>query len=697
MVLMVIMKVRSNVRPSPQIAILAAAIVTLSFASQASASDADKCASMIQLAYGKYYGCTLKAHSKATKKGEEVVDLLRCQAKLDKLVDRAKGRYGPACPDINPTVFIDFANQCVADTAGASTGTTPASELAAAETACTGGTAFDATSGRCRPLADVYAADPPEIDQIRIDPHDDNTAANVEVTFSDGERRRLPSSFTLDAGDRNPITLTAQTRDRLVYSGTIPYDRAEWQTYNEALAASFAAADGKPTAYFEGRVKVGEATASPPFLPTGAGKAAAFFPPVMPFVMPVVDPEKTLMITHTDVVEDTSRTFDPCGGGIGTPTGTPMGAWTFGRLMTDMANTLSTSIDPETLTRSMMESWLIPQLVNGHNVAERLAMQDVLDRWEAASGGTGTLDLGIAPFRLLAIVNRTDLRQTSAYGGGDCGEGRFVFGLIDTDTCNSLRFGLIFEYGVPISSCRGCRKYARKWLDLQDPTLAPVGSPAYNTALEDITQIFAGPGADPSKPNGNPLNQIRTNENALETIWEQREFTLSPATGLLEPATTKQNPDMLLNFTTDLENWANPIATDICANNFTVPDEHPIGTPFLAGAVPYFFGDFFDGTMPPLGMPDRCARFELSLNTCAACHSGETNTTFCHVGNNCTRPVGAPAALSGFLTGITVPDPADGAPIRDFNDLERREIDLWMAANVPCFPRLALPILKAVH
>lgn len=271
-----------------------------------------------------------------------------------------------------------------------------------------------------------------------------------------------------------------------------------------------------------------------------------------------------------------------------------------------------------------------------------------------------------------------------------------MFGLVDTtNNCEPLPFGLIFAYGVPIRSCVGCRNYARKWLDLQ--SLLPIGSAAYNTELEAITDVFTAAGADPSKPNRSSLKQIRTNENTLHPDWEMREFVLSPVSGMLEAETTKQNPKMSLNESSALENWANPIATDICANNFSVPDEHPVGTSFLAGGVIYDSGFFFDGTMPPLGMPDRCARHELSLNSCAGCDAAETSTSFCHVGNRCRRFAGFPVDLSGFLIGISVDDPADVSPTRFFADLDRRESDLWIAAHVPCFARLALPVLEVVH
>jgi hypothetical protein len=56
-----------------------------------------------------------------------------------------------------------------------------------------------------------------------------------------------------------------------------------------------------------------------------------------------------------------------------------------------------------------------------------------------------------------------------------------------------------------------------------------------------------------------------------------------------------------------------------------------------------------------------------------------------------TTALGSPAALSGFLTGITVTDPAFGAPTRTFNDLARRQSDLVGVANSAC---LAFPLVE---
>ena len=172
-----------------------------------------------------------------------------------------------------------------------------------------------------------------------------------------------------------------------------------------------------------------------PFAFGSAGAASAttgssFGPPPPPGVF------KSLMITDLSVVQDPARTWDPCNPGGGTP----MGAWTFGRLMTDMANTPVTGIPASEFVRRWLRSWQFDQTINFDGVPNRDAAirAQMLDAWQAASGGPGVpLNLAIAPFRLLAIVNRVDLRANTTYGGGSSnnpcdppclgGEARFVF------------------------------------------------------------------------------------------------------------------------------------------------------------------------------------------------------------------------------------------------------------------------------
>ena len=113
--------------------------------------------------------------------------------------------------------------------------------------------------------------------------------------------------------------------------------------------------------------------------------------------------------------------------------------------------------------------------------------------------------------------------------------------------------------------------------------------------------------------------------------------------------------------------------------------------------MPYNAGDFFDYPGSTASIQNLCARFRLSLNSCSGCHARETNTFFTHVGSAGTRPLGQPAALSGFLTGAVVSDPVGVSAPQTFNDLDRRQQDLWAAANVPCLPAMAFQPLRGVH
>src|SRR5690606_1273759 len=117
---------------------------------------------------------------------------------------------------------------------------------------------------------------------------------------------------------------------------------------------------------------------------------------------------ESLMITDKSVVQDPKRTYDPCTG-----TGNADGVWTFKHLMTEMANEPRSGLTPEDFTLEFLLTWLFPRDINSDLVTERPAMWDtVVEPWLLASGGR-TLDLDKAPFRLLAIVNRLDLRKTT--------------------------------------------------------------------------------------------------------------------------------------------------------------------------------------------------------------------------------------------------------------------------------------------
>jgi hypothetical protein len=505
-----------------------------------------------------------------------------------------------------------------------------------------------------------------------------------------GARARVEVRFAPDRKGGKPITIQPEEREVVLRDDGTEGDSVASDGIFSALINLSAAElqseqvdrPGRVAAQFQGRVQ----------LPTQRVPSAAvrdlrrialkFRVPLDIFA--IVDPNlesRSLMINDPAVVRDPSRTFDRCTG-----TGTEMGKWTFGHLVTEMANQAATSISPSDFTKAWLAQWQSNQTVNTFTIPARAQITSmIIDPWIAASGGSGSLDLGKAPFRLLAIVNRVDLRENLVYGGGSAGEGRFVFEALDTRNgqCNPLPFTVIFEYGIHKKSCMQVKAWAKQWYDLR--TIAPT-DPSYAPALEAITEQFVAAGTNPSQlPNRNSISQVRTNERAIGIPWELREFGLD-GTGHLASTTTKREPDTNLHNTDALVNWINANSAVIAAQKHSVPLSVS-GTAFLASRAPipgdntgFFWGRGGD-------IPTANARFGLSVNTCSGCHTGETKTQFTHV-----KPqTGPPAALSGFLTGIDVIDPdttdADNST-RHFDDLERRAADLDGLVNSICIRQI---------
>ena len=359
---------------------------------------------------------------------------------------------------------------------------------------------------------------------------------------------------------------------------------------------------------------------------------------------------------HELTIRDTSIVDDPIRTSFGSPVGTPhRGAWTFGRLMRDMAKT---EADAPALAEQLFRSWLQNQTVNGFTLQARPSVQQVVfNNWPRTQDGQ--LDLDRSPLRLLAIVNRLDLRDLSR---GDAGEGRFVFGVLGPGN-NPEQFTVILEFSLQAHSTDDVLGWANAWHALSSH---PFPSEEYNLALEAITARFSGRNAAPDRPNGSGLDQLRTNEISLAPRWEFRQFGLSASTGLLEPRGIDLTPDLSFNNTSTLARFVNANAASIIADQFTVPAQFE-GAPFLAGSV---FNDLIEWNAPGINSGE--ARFHLSLNTCNGCHGPETNTTFLQIS---PRFPGQTAQLSGFLTGTTVFDPQTGVS-RTLNDLARRNTDL---------------------
>lgn len=442
--------------------------------------------------------------------------------------------------------------------------------------------------------------------------------------------------------------------------------------------------------------------------------------------------DRVLMIRDPLVVHDPLRTFDVC-----TNTGTPMGVWTFGHLMTEMANQTASGISPSTFVENWLNHWLANQNINNFTVPNRAAaMQALINDWRNASGG-GPLDLSIAPFRLLAITPRVDLRTTVGGSGGygstgagaflDAGEARFTFGVVlpqnyvqsrplmsigagvIPNNCLATLFSVIFEYRVPKCECRDVRAWARAWRRLNN--FVP-GSATYNGLLERLTRTFTDRNRNPARPNRSAIGQVRSNEIALQIPWEIREFQLRmmPFSFLLE-TTTADSPDDSFNVRPgfpapppDFGNFVIDVFNGVTGPS--VPLLYPLGSGnnFLGAhpRTPNPGTTFWSAAIfPTCAAPDQ-TRHLTSFGTCNGCHARETNTVFQHIVSNAPPP----APISQFLTGTVPPvaDPVDGVcgpnppfpTMREFDDLARREIDINVVAKMIC-ARFRPVVLKAVN
>ena len=432
-----------------------------------------------------------------------------------------------------------------------------------------------------------------------------------------------------------------------------------------------------------------------------------------------------LFINDLGVIEDPGRTYNPCTG-----VGTPMGAWTFGRLMTEMANESVTGVSASDFVLNWLASWDSDQTVNGDLLHQEDMQVRIRRDWLAASRANGlpegVLDMSIAPFRLLAIVNRVDLRENTAYGGTNAGEARFVFGNISQSDCRPNDHITILEFGIEKIGCLGIKGWAKQWYDLRE---LEIGSPRYNAELQNITDQFTRSNAAPRKANGSALNQLRTNKGVVGVdAWDFREFHIDAETHHLKNVVVAQTPQSKYIFNRNaarIAEYINAQESDILDNTYEIPasfsgDFFQGGRAGLEGA-PGERPTVWDGslawtTTSPVSQPGMVSNHEarhiFSLNSCNGCHGSESGTFFkpFHMINN--LPFGERPTLSGFLTGVggppelwssvgtpftyCVPDPL-GRPVsgsdpcpdtpeieRGFNDLLRRAQDLNDLVHTLC-------------
>jgi hypothetical protein len=434
--------------------------------------------------------------------------------------------------------------------------------------------------------------------------------------------------------------------------------------------------------------------------------------------------DHSLVITDLGVVQDPTRTFNPC-----SAVGDSNGVWTFKSLMTKMANTASTGVSVD----NFVMNWVDTELFGAktHPISLDITTPPIRDDMSSATASSKSvfiaswlnnagLDPNVAsnltnwrtvlagklkffPVRLLAIVNRLDLRGNFGYGGGtnNGGEGRFVFCFVNSvDNCNATatfkKMTIILEYGIPITDCNGLKNYAQQWYNLKNGTF----DSQYNTNLQAVTDVFTNQGAGGSKPNGSALNHLRTNE-FLTTPWNIRDFAIQSASkqlALIHPSKEPRSESninsspTLAGSITDLVNFVNNSAnTNLIETegNYNIPD----GIKAIDAQIPspsptpaYFWN--------AAAITSDLARHKLSIGTCSGCHSRETKTKFTHI---LPANFGTPAPLSAFITGLGADDDAsdlDTDPMglfwikdpanrptanptkRSFNELLRRANDL---------------------
>lgn len=446
-------------------------------------------------------------------------------------------------------------------------------------------------------------------------------------------------------------------------------------------------------------------------------------------------PERSLMIRDLAVIEDDARTMNPCEAATKNDA---LKAWTFGRLMSEMAK--GSGLSPSAFVEDWLDHWRAEQLLTDtetdsiildaiSDVAGDVVKTRVIDPWRARSGG-GELDLRIAPFRLQAIFYRPDLANSSPYGDPaekNGGELRFVFGVMDVrdangdgdaldsgDSCNRMEAAAIFEYSVPLSGCTDIKNWANRFIELSE--FAPAQA-AFRDRLEGLTQEVVMHGSAPGKGNQNALNQLRTNEISLSGVWQFREFVIPEQGGALQQTTVKQNPREHVSFTAT-EMTPQPIdinasdiflaqlkenLDDILNGNYQVPEVNDAGQPVLGGSSSYELNNAWthealqDNATPELLQ----GRFNFSVNTCSGCHTQETDTRFYHV---TPSGPGTRAAFSTFLTKSGHQHTDVHGIKHEFDETASRRQALYNLANQVClldgglFPfQLAHFPVRSVH
>jgi len=314
-----------------------------------------------------------------------------------------------------------------------------------------------------------------------------------------------------------------------------------------------------------------------------------------------VDPLKEIEIVDESITTD-PRVSNAAGG-----------VWSFRHVVESL-----TDADPSKFASSWLQTWELDSYNNeplnleprGDQMRARILcpwLKSTPENKCDATCSTCTetkLDLAKAPFRLLAIANRMDLRS-SAKPAGPSGEGRLVFGLTDgpgdAPTSVPLAMTVIFEFALP--STKTPKQWADAWHHLAT-------YPDHGDAYKAARRVDRGLRRASWTGEGQLTRQARTNESVTNWIWQLRQFRLD-AGGMFALTATSDTPTATLNNSAQLIQWAKTNSEAIKQNKYSVPEY------MLAPSANEFL---FRWTLDGVDEPTRRA---FAAGTCNGCHSAE--------------------------------------------------------------------------
>jgi hypothetical protein len=258
---------------------------------------------------------------------------------------------------------------------------------------------------------------------------------------------------------------------------------------------------------------------------------------------------------------------------------------------------------------------------------------------------------------------------------------------------NFFSMTVILEFSLPLKAPFDTPvKWANKWheLDSIDPATSPS---TFNAKLQEITDVFSVRNAFVGRPNGSAINQIRTNEIAMGSPWQLREFNMTPA-GVMAPATTKNSPNHdLVSDSQELRDFINQNPSLNSTNDtsfFSLQMPTTFNGLLFAGGkadeAPGFFSSRWE--LSPTETQDTSVAIDnFGLLTCNGCHmenkkSGDIAfynvmpTTFT---NN--RATGAPDGTGKLSDFMLLGDPSKGG--RRPAELTRRAQDMGTLLCAP--------------